>query len=126
MTGRVRLLVAALVLVVWTAPTAFAQNPDDPLSNDDHPTLDTLAVEAGVTAGFAESCNADPTPINSALRNLLHASLPDHARRHTIWVRFKATESSTVSLFGSKSPANCGQLTMILQKEVHRLAERPL
>jgi hypothetical protein len=126
MTGRAQLLTAALVIGLWTMPLALAQEPGDSFADDDHPTLDALAVEAGATAGLADSCNADPTPIRSALRNLLHADFPDHARRHSIWVRYKATESSTVSLLGSGSGADCSQVTMIVQKEVHRLADRAL
>jgi len=126
MTGRAQLLTAALVIGLWTMPLALAQEPGDLSTDDDHPTLDALAVEAGATAGLADSCNADPAPISSALRNLLHADFPDHARRHSIWVRYKATESSTVSLLGSGSAADCSQVTMIVQKEVHRLADRVL
>jgi hypothetical protein len=126
MNGRAQLLTAALVIGLWTMPLAIAQEPGDPFADDDHPTVDALAVEAGATAGLADSCNADPTPISSALRNLLHADFPDHARRHSIWVRYKATESSTVSLLGSGSATDCSQVTMIVQKEVHRLADRVL
>ena len=121
-----RLLAAALVLGLWAMPVALAQEPGDPFSPDDHPTLDALAVEAGATAGFADSCNADPAPISSALRTLLRANFPDHARRHSLWVRYKATESSTVSLLGSGSATDCGEVSMIVQKEVHRLADRVL
>ena len=123
MTGRAWLLTGALVLGLWTMPTALAQEPGDPSADDDHPTLDALAEQAGATAGFADSCNADPTPISAALRNLLHAHLADHARRHSVWVRYKSIESSTVLLLGSQSAADCSQVTMIVQQEVHRLAD---
>ena len=126
MTRRAQLLVVALVIGLWTMPLALAQEPGDPFTDDDHPTLDALAVEAGATAGLADSCNADPTPISAALRDLLHADFPDHARRHSIWVRYKATESSTVSLLDGGPAADCSQVTMIVQKEVHRLADRVL
>ena len=126
MTVRARLIAATSVIGLWAMPIALAQEPDDPFANEDRPTLDALAVEAGATAGFADSCNADPAPISAALQNLLHADFPDHARRHSIWVRYKASESSTVSLLGSGSAADCSQITMIVQKEVHRLADRML
>jgi len=117
---------AALVLGVLATTAVRAQEPGDPFANDDHPTLGALAVEAGATAGFADSCNADPTPISSELRNLLHAYFADHARRHSIWAQYKSTESSTVLLLGNGSAADCSQVTMIVQKEVHRLADRVL
>ena len=126
MTGRARLLTVALVLGLWATPVARAQEPGDPFADDDHPTIDALAAQAGATAGFADSCNADPTPISSALRNLLHSYFADHARRHSVWVRYKSTESSTVLLLGSESAADCSQVTMIVQDEVHRLADHVL
>lgn len=105
------------------APRAYAQEPADIPSELDHPSLDDLAIEAGTAAGLADVCNADPAPINSALRSLLHASYPDHARRHLIWVRYKTTESSTISLLAARTPPDCSQVAMVVQKEVLRLAE---
>ena len=119
-------LVSGLVLGLSTTPIALAQEPGDPLSDDDHPSLDALVAQAGTTAGLADSCNADPAPISSALRDLLHAYFPDHARRHSVWVRYKSTESSTVLLLGGGSAADCSQITMIIQKEVRRLADHVL
>jgi hypothetical protein len=126
MSVRAGLLTATLVLGLSTTPIALAQEPGDPFSDDDRPSLDALAVQAGTTAGLADSCNADPAPISSALRDLLHAYFPDHARRHSVWVRYKSTESSTVLLLGSGSAADCSQITMIVQKEVRRLADHVL
>ena len=126
MTGRGRLLTAAFIVGLWTTPVAHAQEPGDPFADDDRPTIDALAVQAGATAGFADSCNADPAPISSALRNLLRSYFADHARRHSVWVRYKSTESSTVLLLGNESAADCSQVTMIVQEEVHRLADHVL
>jgi hypothetical protein len=123
MTQRAPAITAALILGLWVTPPAIAEDSPDSLADNDQVTLADLATEAGTTAGIAAICNADPAPIDSAFRDLLHASFPDHASRHTIWQRYQATKSTTIAMLNSRPAVSCDGVNMTIRNQIHQLSK---
>ncbi len=83
------------------------------------------ATDAGTAAGIVNQCRSDAAPIQSAFMRALDEAKLDPALRQSLWQRFRAAETSTLTALASEGAIRCADTNLIIQDTIHKL-EMPL
>ena len=83
------------------------------------------ATDAGTAVGIVNQCRNDAAPIQFAFRRALDEAKLDPALRQSLWQRFRAAETSTLTALAGEGAISCADTNLIIQDTIHKL-EMPL
>jgi len=112
--------VFTLALAMTLTPVMTMADPHDTAAD-----LATDATNAGTAAGIVNQCHSDAAPIRAAFMRALDQAGVDDGLRQSLWQRYRAAETETITALAGKPDTGCADTDTIIQDTVHRL-ERPV
>lgn len=106
-----------LVAFLNATPVAMAQS-GEPIDEGDQTSILDAATHAGTAAALVNECRGDAAPIRSALMHALDNAKLDMARRQSLWLHYRVTESTTLLILSKDSTIDCADVNGLIRSTI--------
>jgi hypothetical protein len=116
----IRSFFAGILVVAFlnATPVVSAQSLEPEMDEGDQTSILDAATRAGMAAALVDECHSDAAPIRSALVRALDSAKLDMARRQSLWLHYRDTESTTLSILSKDSAIDCTDINGLIRTTV--------